>query len=77
MSEVKVSIKNLYKIFGLNPGDMVDCVKEGISKQDLLNSHNHVLGLRDVNIDIQASKIQVIMGLSGSGKSTLCAISTG
>ena len=71
MSEVKVSIKNLYKIFGLNPGDMVDCVKEGISKQDLMNSHNHVLGLRDVNIDIQASKIQVIMGLSGSGKSTL------
>ena len=71
MSEIKVSIKNLYKIFGSYPTKMVNYVKEGIPKQDLMNRHNHILGLRDVNIDIQTSQIQVIMGLSGSGKSTL------
>jgi glycine betaine/proline transport system ATP-binding protein len=30
-----------------------------------------VLGLRDINIDMPAGGIQVVMGLSGSGKSTL------
>ena len=42
-----------------------------MSKADLLEKHGHVLGLKDVNIDIQSRGIKVIMGLSGSGKSTL------
>ena len=33
--------------------------------------HNHVLGLKDINLDIKEKSIQVVMGLSGSGKSTL------
>ena len=71
MSDIKVSIKNLYKIFGPNPASVLDKAKAGVSKADLLEQHGHVLGLKDVNIDIQARGIQVIMGLSGSGKSTL------
>ena len=71
VSDIKVSIKNLYKIFGPNPGSVLQLAKDGMSKTDLLEQHGHVLGLKDVNIDIQANKIQVIMGLSGSGKSTL------
>ncbi|OED44840.1 glycine/betaine ABC transporter [Chromatiales bacterium (ex Bugula neritina AB1)] len=46
-------------------------VYDGTSKADLLNEHGHVLGLRDINIDIRAGNITVVMGLSGSGKSTL------
>jgi len=71
MSEIKVSIKNLYKIFGKHPEFMVEKVKAGMSKTDLLEKHGHVLGLDDVNIDVKKKHIQVIMGLSGSGKSTL------
>lgn len=71
MSEIKVSIKNLYKIFGKHPESMVEKVKAGMSKTDLLEKHGHVLGLDDVNIDVKKKHIQVIMGLSGSGKSTL------
>ncbi len=71
VSDIKVSIKNLYKIFGPNPASVLDKAKAGVSKADLLEQHGHVLGLKDVNIDIQARGIQVIMGLSGSGKSTL------
>ena len=71
MSEIKVKIKNLYKIFGVMPGSMIDYIKNGTSKQELLDEHNHVLGLNDVSLDIPDSGIQVIMGLSGSGKSTL------
>ena len=71
VSDIKVSIKNLYKIFGPNPASVLEKAKAGVSKADLLEQHGHVLGLKDVNIDIKARGIQVIMGLSGSGKSTL------
>ena len=69
--ETKVSIRKLYKIFGESPSSVLDFAKEGMSKTQLLEEHEHVLGLRDINIDIKSGKVTVIMGLSGSGKSTL------
>ena len=71
MSEIKIQIKNLYKIFGKNPKSALEQVKDGINKDELLEKHNHVLGLKDINLDIKEKSIQVVMGLSGSGKSTL------
>ena len=71
MSKTKVSIKNLYKIFGPRGERMVELVKDGMSKTELLEQHGHVLGLKDINIEIPQREMQVIMGLSGSGKSTL------
>ena len=71
MAKVKIKIKNLYKIFGNNPKAAMAHVRDGASKQSLLDDHRHVLGLRDINLDIPEKKIQVVMGLSGSGKSTL------
>ena len=70
----KIKISNLYKVFGKNPSGAMDHVRKGASKQELLDNHGHVLGLRDINIDIPERQIQVIMGLSGSGKSTLIAL---
>lgn len=66
-----ISIKGLYKIFGKDPQSVIGLVKNGMGKDELLESHGHVLGLRDINIDMSPGKITVIMGLSGSGKSTL------
>ncbi len=68
---VKVAIRKLYKIFGADPLGALRKVREGVDKPTLLAEHGHVLGLSDVNIDIRAGEITVIMGLSGSGKSTL------
>jgi glycine betaine/proline transport system ATP-binding protein len=68
---VGISIKNLYKIFGPSPEKYIDAVRNGMSKQQLRDEHGHVLGLRDINIDMPSGQIQVVMGLSGSGKSTL------
>ena len=70
-SDVKIKIENLYKIFGSNPKSAMRHVREGISKQELLEKHKHVLGLNDINIEVAPRGISVIMGLSGSGKSTL------
>ena len=69
--QIKVSIRNLYKIFGTDPNAALQEVYNGVSKADLLAEHAHVLGLRDINVDIRAGNITVVMGLSGSGKSTL------
>ena len=71
MPEIKIQIKNLYKIFGKNPKSALEQVKDGVNKDELLEKHNHVLGLKDINLDIKEKSIQVVMGLSGSGKSTL------
>ncbi len=69
--DVKISISNLYKIFGSRPKRALKQVKSGVGKTELLEKHGHVLGLNDVNIEIRNRCIQVVMGLSGSGKSTL------
>ena len=71
MSNAKLQIKNLYKIFGNKGPSFVDSIRDGLSKQELLDKHNHVLGLNNINLSIPEQKVQVIMGLSGSGKSTL------
>ena len=71
MSEAKLKIKNLFKIFGNRGKSFISAVEQGMSKQELLDKHGHVLGLNNINLDIPEQRIQVIMGLSGSGKSTL------
>jgi glycine betaine/proline transport system ATP-binding protein len=71
MASHDIEIRNLYKIFGPNGGAFIDQVKSGMSKAELNESHGHVLGLKDINIQMPGGGITVVMGLSGSGKSTL------
>ena len=70
-SEVLIRIEHLYKIFGSRPQTKLSLVQQGIGKQELLEEHQHVLGLTDINLEIPKGSLQVVMGLSGSGKSTL------
>ncbi|AXS83434.1 MULTISPECIES: glycine betaine/L-proline ABC transporter ATP-binding protein [Marinobacter] len=69
--DIKISIRNLFKIFGPTPDVALEYVRQGMNKADLLEQQKHVLGLRDINVDMHDGEITVIMGLSGSGKSTL------
>jgi len=70
-SEPKVSLRGLFKIFGTNSQEALQHVRDGLGKEDLLAQHQHVLGLQNIDVDMQAGEITVVMGLSGSGKSTL------
>ncbi|KQT57316.1 MULTISPECIES: quaternary amine ABC transporter ATP-binding protein [unclassified Aureimonas] len=71
MVEPAIRIRSLYKIFGARDRELVAAVRAGMGKAELLSEHRHVLGLKDINIDMPKGGIQVVMGLSGSGKSTL------
>ena len=64
VDNIKIKISNLYKVFGRKPAAAMEHVRNGATKQSLLDDHGHVLGLRDINIDIPEKRIQVIMGLS-------------
>ncbi len=66
-----ISIRKLYKIFGPDAARHVAAVEAGMTKTELNRKYQHSLGLRDINTELPAGKISVIMGLSGSGKSTL------
>lgn len=68
---VAIRVRSLSKVFGDDPEAALQLLRDGITKTELLQSHGHVLGLRDIDIDIERHSVQVLMGLSGSGKSTL------
>ena len=57
-NQVGISIRNLYKIFGTTPEKHMEAVKNGMTKQELLDTQNHVLGLRNINLDIRPGEIQ-------------------
>tara|TARA_R100001015_G_C4617830_1_gene174206 strand:+ start:99 stop:836 length:738 start_codon:yes stop_codon:yes gene_type:complete len=69
LSDIK--IKNLYKIYGSDPHAHLYKVKNGMSKQQLRDMHDHILALDNINLHIMAKTFQVIIGLEESGKTTL------
>ncbi|WP_084406673.1 quaternary amine ABC transporter ATP-binding protein [Photobacterium jeanii] len=66
-----ISVKHLYKVFGPNGAKVLEQVKAGKSKDEILTQTGHTVGLSDINLDVYPGEIFVVMGLSGSGKSTL------
>lgn len=67
----KLEVKHLTKIFGKKQKQALEMVKESKSKTEILEKTGATVGVYDVNFEVQAGEIFVIMGLSGSGKSTL------
>ncbi len=70
--EVCVEVRNLWKIFGPNPRQVVENPElRNATKDKILKDTGCVVGLRDVSFEVRRGEFFVLMGLSGSGKSTL------
>lgn len=69
--EVKVEVKNLYKIFGPQPKEAMEMLDQGLNKEEIFEKTSTTVGVQDASFDIYRGEVFVIMGLSGSGKSTM------
>ena len=69
--ETLISVRNLWKVFGKNPGRALADEHISVGKQQLQERLGLVVGLNDVSFDVRRGETFVVMGLSGSGKSTL------
>ena len=66
-----ILIDHVFKVFGDEPEQALELVRQGLSKKEILARTGQSIGVFDATFEIQAGEIFVIMGLSGSGKSTL------
>lgn len=71
MSDSKIKIENLVKVFGHNPKRGVDLLKEGLTKDEIMDETGLAVGVAGVSFEVEEGQLLVVMGLSGSGKSTL------
>ncbi len=70
-SDVAVSVRGIYKLFGGDVDAGIEMAQGGASKDEIQEATGAVLALSDVSFDAAQGEIFVVMGLSGCGKSTL------
>lgn len=71
MSDAKIEVRNVTKVFGKAPQHGVKLLNEGMTKKQILEKTGMTVGVNKASFEVKAGEIFVIMGLSGSGKSTL------
>ncbi|GGA62756.1 quaternary amine ABC transporter ATP-binding protein [Pelagibacterium lentulum] len=75
--QAKLSVKNVFKIFGDKTDEALSRLEQGESKEQIFEATGATVGVRDANFDVDEGEIFVVMGLSGSGKSTLVRMLNG
>lgn len=74
MRDVKLSARNLWKVYGSRSHSYFDTTGYRIETDRLaqrIRSESHIPAVIDISFDVHVGEIFVVMGLSGSGKSTV------
>ena len=53
----KIEINNVYKIFGKDPKSVLPMVKDGATKEEILEKTDHTVGLDNVSLKIEEGDI--------------------
>ena len=61
----KVTVKNLYKIFGPDPERAFKMLENGSGKDDIHQKTGLTVGVHDADFSVESGEIFVVMGLSG------------
>jgi glycine betaine/proline transport system ATP-binding protein len=69
--QIKIKVNDVTKIFGKSSKKALQLIKEGKTKDQILEATGATVGVNRASFEVKAGEIFVIMGLSGSGKSTL------
>jgi len=67
----KLTVENVFKIFGPEPDRALEMSREGATKDEVFRETKSVVAVNDISFKVPEGQIFVVMGLSGSGKSTL------
>ena len=66
-----IVVENITKVFGNRPDKALEMLKNGASKNEILDKTGQAVGVNNATFEVKEGEVFVIMGLSGSGKSTL------
>ncbi|MFW8635656.1 quaternary amine ABC transporter ATP-binding protein [Cribrihabitans pelagius] len=70
--DIAIDARGVWKIFGARADEALRAIHaEGLSKPQVLERFNCVVGVADASFQIERGELFCVMGLSGSGKSTL------
>ena len=71
MTDTAVRFENVSIVFGDAPESALPLMDRNLSRSEVQERTEQVLGVHDCDLSVQQGEILVLMGLSGSGKSTL------
>jgi len=67
---IKIEVKDLIKIYGSEPRKALSLLRQGYSREEILEMTGQTVGLGGISFEVSEGEIFVLIGLSGSGKST-------
>lgn len=71
-ADIAIDARSVWKVFGARSAEALGAIHaDGLSKAEVLERFNCVVGVADATFQINRGELFCIMGLSGSGKSTL------
>lgn len=67
----QIIIRDLWKVYGRDGKRVVNSELRELTKDEIQKKTGCVVGMKNVNLEIEKGQFYILMGLSGSGKSTL------